>query len=114
VKLAAHVQQKPAYGRVTADARVIIEAVGVRTSVVVDDGRAEMIAIAEWRAADAARHGVNRLHQHFVLRCLTGGLRIVAQLAGQRRVNPRRFVRGGARIIVFDAAAYLLEHVAHA
>jgi drug/metabolite transporter superfamily protein YnfA len=68
VKLAAHVQQKPAYGRVTADAGVIIEAALVWTTVVVDDRRAEVIAVAERRTADAARNGVDRLHPHFILR----------------------------------------------
>ena len=114
MKLAAHMEQKPAGGCVAADARVVIEAALIRAAVVVDDGRAEMIAIAQRRAADAARHGVDRLHTHMLLRGLTGGLRIEAQLAGQCRVNPRRFVRGGACIIVFDAAAHLVEHVVYA
>jgi len=62
VILATHMQQKPARGRVAADARVIIEAALIRTAVVVDDGRAKMIAVAQRCTADAACHGVDRLH----------------------------------------------------
>ena len=114
LELATHMKQKPACRGVSADARIIIEAVLVRTAVVVDDGRAEMIAVAQRRAADAARHGVDRLHPHFILRDRTRVLSIVAQLARQCLVNPLRLVRGGACIIVFDAAAHLVEHVVYA
>ena len=95
VKLATHMDQKPARGSVAADSGVVIEAVLVRTAVVIDDGRAEMIAVAQRRAADAARQGVDRLHPQSICRGQTLVLSVIAQLAAQRPVDFFRFVCEG-------------------
>ncbi len=73
-----------------------------------------MKAVAERRAADGARHGVDRLNARIALMHQAGALHIVAQCVNQRLINILRFVRGWTSIRVLDARAGLFQHVVHA
>jgi len=59
LELAAHVEyEAPGYG-ITAGAGVVVEAVFVGPAIVVNDGRAKMIAVVQGRSANCPGHAVD-------------------------------------------------------
>ncbi len=105
LKLAARIEHEPAGCGIAAGAGVVIESALVGAAVVVDDGRAQMIAVAQGRAADAADYGVNRLDAGFALERHAGPRHLVAQFVHQRIVDLLGLVGGRSGIGVLDASA---------
>lgn len=56
LEFTAHIENEATGGGVAAGAGVVVKAVFVRATVVVDDRRAQMEAVAQGGAADAASH----------------------------------------------------------
>ena len=101
LKLAARVDQEAAGGCIAAGAGVVVEAVLIGAAVVVDDGRAEVKAVVERRAADGAGNGVYRLDAR--LPWSAQGPASSDEALDQCFVDFLRFVGCGAGIGVFNA-----------
>ena len=59
-KFATYIEREPPGGRVAAGAGVVVKPIGVGSSIIVDDGRPEMKAVPQRRAADASHHDYMR------------------------------------------------------
>ena len=90
LELATDIDQEAAGGGVTAGAGVVIESGLVGAAVVVDDRRAEVEAVAQRGAADAALHGVDRLDAGVTFMGAAGALLVGLQLVLERLVDALR------------------------
>ena len=112
----ACVDEEAAGRCVSTDARVVVESIFVRATIVVDDRLAEVKAVVERSAADAAESGVDGLNACHAFESAARALRIGMKLAIESCVDLLRLVQGwvGGVLCVFNACAGLFEHVVEA
>ncbi len=113
LKLTACIDKKAASGGVSANARVAVESVLVGAAVVVDDRLAEVIAVVERSAADAAEGSVDGLNACRAFEVAARSRCIRVKLAIERFVDFLCLVqcRVGGVLRVINARAGLLEHM---
>ena len=91
----ADVELEAAGRGITGSAGVAGESVGKGASVVVNDGRAEVVAVAQGGATDAAGDGVDGLDAGLALVGAAGTLRIGIELVEERLVDFLGLIESG-------------------